>query len=348
MTDTDIQAGPDGDTDTGGTAAFVGLDEELAALDAALDRFDEGGGRNVAVVSDPFGGRENLLDYATQRFGHTATRVNLSTSTADGGVLAGVTTPVAVVDDCHHLFTRRIGGFDSLDRFLADVAHFDGLVVTSWNRFAWDYLDPVRRVGQSFPEQVRVTGLSTEEVTTLLTAEAGASMPTFVDTSPENRATLVETTDVEVSLWGDRRVTLPAPRVNLDYVRHRLGKNERDDVEGVVFERLKRLSDGNPGVARAIWAQTVSDGTLRLDDLTDPAESFDLDDTTSFLLSLVLTNERVDRETLETVVDDTGFDRRLRRLVDLEAVAVDGDQVVLDPLGLNHGVDYLRRRRVLW
>lgn len=329
----------------------VGFDDELAALDDVLDRFETSDDADVArvghvaVVSDPFGGRETVLDYAATRATDVA-RSSLSPAT-DGVTLDGSST-VAVLDDCHHLFTRQIGGFDRLDQFLDEVVAFDGLVVSSWNRFAWDYLDAVKGIGRSFPNLIAVSPLSEAELRSSLTDERSGSLPRFVPTARENREQPFRWTSRTVGLWGDRTVTLSLPTPNAEYVHHRLGRREPEVLEDVVFGRLTRLSDGNPGVARDLWDRTVDGGELRLDDLEAPVETLDVDDLTGYVLALVVTKERLDRAELDAVVDDPVLDRSLGSLADAGVVDVDGTAVALTPVGLRPGVEYLQRRRLLW
>lgn len=329
--------------------ASLDFDDELAQFDAALettDSDDPTDSAHVAVVADPFGGRRHLLDAVATRLGDTAERVDLAVEDA-GDFLADTTAEVVLADDCHRLFRRRVGGFDRLDRFLDELTAFDGLVVTSWNRFAWEYLDAVRSVSRSFPTLVRVSALSKPEMQTYLTAEFGEPLPTFVDVPSDHRDTLVTTSERSVTVWRDRTVTVPVPTLSREYIRHRLGR-DGDSLEDRVFERLTRLSDGNPGVARAIWRRTVDEGTLRLADLTNDVDSLDLEYDVGYVLYLVLTSEEVDRATLVELVGDSLLDRQLRELADAGVVTIDGSHVSLDPTGLQVVVDYLRRRRILW
>jgi len=49
-----------------------------------------------------------------------------------------------VIEDCQHLYERRIGGFEALSAFLDELANADVTVVTGWNRYAWVYLAAVQ------------------------------------------------------------------------------------------------------------------------------------------------------------------------------------------------------------
>lgn len=337
-------------TETTAAVDATGFDDELAALDDVLDRFETSDDADVArvghvaVVSDPFGGRKTVLDHAATRAADVDRR-SLSPTT-DGVSLDG--SSVVVLDDCHHLFTRQIGGFDRLDQFLDEVVAFDGLVVSSWNRFAWKYLDAVKGVGRSFPNLIDVSPLSEADLRSSLTEERSGSLPRFVPTARENRERPFRWTSRTVELWDDRTVSLSLPTPNAEYVHHRLGRREPEVLEDVVFDRLTRLSDGNPGVARDLWDRTVDGDELRLDDLEAPIETLDLDDLTGYVLALVVTKERLDRAELAAVVDDPALDRSLGELADAGVVDVDGTRVTLTPIGLRPGVEYLQRRRLLW
>jgi len=66
----------------------------------------------------------------------------------------GSTGPV-VIEDCQHLYERRIGGFEALSAFLDELANADVTVVTGWNRYAWVYLAAVQALDRGFSSPLR-------------------------------------------------------------------------------------------------------------------------------------------------------------------------------------------------
>jgi len=114
----------------------AGLEGHFDALDEAIAAYKDGETPNAAIVSEPFGGRDALVEYVTDAvpdadhvtFPSSATATNLP-DVEDHDCL--------VLGDCHALFTRRIGGFEPLDTFLEAIAASETFVVTAWNQYAW-------------------------------------------------------------------------------------------------------------------------------------------------------------------------------------------------------------------
>jgi hypothetical protein len=154
----------------------VDVEGDAEGLDDALA--DPAG--TVAVVADPFFDHETVLDHAASTL--DATRVRLgpgteSVPTFDDG-------PV-VADGCHHLYARRVGGFDPIDRFLDRLASASCRVVTSWNRYSWNYLHAVRDLGDAFRHVLTLPSLWAERIGATIRARDDA-LPTFEDPSGGN------------------------------------------------------------------------------------------------------------------------------------------------------------------
>lgn len=325
----------------------AGLDAQFEAIEAAVERFESGGTPNVAVVTDPFAGREVLLDYAESRLPVGAERTRFSGAVPRDEVPDLDDGSVFVFDDCQYLYTRQIGGFEPLDAFLDRIALSDSLVVTSWNRYAWDYLRSVRDIGAAFSRQIVVPPLDAAQVTELLTTHYGPDLPAFVQTGAAGRVKTLGFEDRGIPLPGERRLDVPVPELNLEYLASR-SNTAADDTEAVVFQKLTALSKGNPGVARVLWERSVRDGEIAPAYVREVEGTVDADDETAFLLSLVLSNEAIGRTTLEEVVSDGAVDRALQSLVEQNLVTVEGDRATLVPERFHAAVDHLRGRRLLW
>lgn len=77
---------------------------------------------------------------------------------------------VIMLDDCHHLFLRRIGGFEGLELFLELVNLTDGhhFWVLSFDHFAWAYLSRVERRDHYFGEIMALPRWSESEIQDLI------------------------------------------------------------------------------------------------------------------------------------------------------------------------------------
>lgn len=277
--------GPELDLETLGVAAADGYE----AFETALD--DRSG--TVAVVAAPYAGIETVLDYATERT--DAVRVDLHPGDDPPDV---PDTGVLVVEGCHHLFERRVGGFDRLDTFVRDVAATDALVVTGWNRYAWSYLSLARDADRAFDTELALPGVEAAGLADLVDREGTPATP-VADTT--ETIPLFERREITVTV-RDRTVAVPYPRLNPAYLVAR--RSDDAAPEAAVFERLERVANGNPGVALAVWELSVrDDGRVSPADIAPPVESPELTDSEAFCLRIVLAKGRVDHEELARVAD---------------------------------------------
>ncbi|MEF8867431.1 MAG: hypothetical protein V5A60_07605 [Haloarculaceae archaeon] len=86
------------------------LGDRFDAVDAAIAAHLEGNVSNVAVIAEPFAGREVLVEYADEAFGAASQRVSYDGVVDDPGEFVFPNAEVVVVDGCHYLYTRQIGG----------------------------------------------------------------------------------------------------------------------------------------------------------------------------------------------------------------------------------------------
>ncbi|WP_178915597.1 hypothetical protein [Natronomonas gomsonensis] len=320
--------------DDGGVdlSALLGNDEE--PLERALDGQTSG---PLAVLGSPFGGRETVLARAADRLDARHVRFDADTSAADAvDALAGGPT---VVEGCHHLYTRTVGGFGPLSRFLDALAETETTVVTGWNRFAWSYLDAVRDIEMVFPTHIETRGLSGEEIATFVEANA-TERPTFRRDEADESPFTVHRREVTVA---NRTVSVPLPALD----RKALVARRADDLDPktAAFERLAAVSDGNPGAALAIWKRCV-DGDVRPTDIEAPDLDADLDRVAAFCLRILLSTERVDRATLADRIGPR-TPRLLGRFARAGIVRSEDGTVRLQPAGVPAAVAVTERWGVL-
>jgi hypothetical protein len=315
------------------TPSLLGDDHE--AFEAVLSGEVAG---PVAVVGDPFSGRGTVLDQAVREL--DATRVALDPSDGVDQTRAGIDGGPVVIEDCQHLYERRIGGFEELSAFLDDLASVDATVVTGWNRYAWAYLAAVQALDREFPVTVEVQPLPPERIAELV-LDRYDGMPAFVADEP-GRGGLVVTTRHEIG-WRDWSVSVPIPMLSPVAVRA-LFSDGNLDPKDVTFGRLAAVSNGNIGVATAIW-ETHQGSEVRPSDIAVPASDRDLDREEAFCLRIVLAKERVHRAQLAGIVD--GFDRVLGRLSRDGLVTVEDDIVELVPAAVPAAATATERERIL-
>ena len=292
----------------------------------------------VAVVGDPFSGRGTVLDRAVRDL--DASRVTLDSGDGIDRVRAGIDGGPVVIEGCHHLYERRIGGFAELSAFLDDLASVDATVVTGWNRYAWAYLAAVQGLDREFPVTVEIHPLPAERIAELV-LDRYDGMPAFVADDPD-RGGLVVTARKEIG-WRGRSVSVPVPGVSPVAVRE-LFSDGGSDPKDVTFGLLAAVSNANIGVATAIW-ETNQGSEVRPSDIAVPASDRDLDREEAFCLRLVLAKERVGRARLSGAID--GLDRVLGRLARDGLVTVEDGVVELAPAAMPAAVAATERGRIL-
>ncbi|WP_435318798.1 hypothetical protein [Haloarchaeobius sp. TZWSO28] len=331
-----------------GAGVSTGYSNEREAFEAALSAVDDGSPGAIAVLSEPFGGREAFLDLAERYFGDRVTRVRCTPTDSHDQDLDLDDVAVLLVDDCQHRFVRRIGGFDGFDRFLRQVATFDGPVVTSWNTFAWNYLAAVKDLERTFTTKIRLGDLDSGTIRTLLMAEYDENGPELVDDREPTVEPLVVRRTYERPVGSHRTLRVPYAVLNVDGVRKRLARADEALPETLIFDRITQLARGNPGVASYLWQESLSDGRLAYSAIREPPGELGVDYDTAFLLQVLLTKERLSYDELSDVVEHPELDRALGELSKTGVLTVDGDLVVLEPDALKPLVESLERRRVIW
>lgn len=332
-------------------AAGYGDEVEKVAT-AVAGYLDDGVGGNVAVVSDPYAGRESLVAYAESLLDGEFVQVDLDPSAADGTGPdlpdAGADAGALVVTNCHYLFERRIDGFEALDDFLDRIALSETLVVTSWNRHAWSYLDAVRDVGDTFPTRVEIPPLDAEEIQTVIEAHYGPDLPDVVDTGSAGRVKTVVFDRYPVGLPGGRSVSIPVPKPNPAWLASWSVSGAEAGVEAVVFEKLRRVSNGNPGVALAVWEDSVRDGEIAPGYVEAFETDLALDDDAAVLLWSVVATESVPVDRLTALFDRRPVETSLQGLAERGLVTVEDGRVAVAPQALHLAVAALERRGLLW
>ncbi|MDZ7687468.1 MAG: hypothetical protein U5J64_01885 [Halobacteriales archaeon] len=296
--------------------------EEKERLSETLSEDDP---PNVAVVSEPYAGREMLVDTAFEVLGENTERVEFS-SVADAGERADYETFTeenVCVEGCEYLYTRRIDGFEPLESFIDAVAESDTTFVASWNSYAWSYVEHATDVDDVFQEVVILSEVGVRRIADVLSEEYDVSefdddLRQLEEKEEPNRVETLAFDYLPFDLW-------------------RLFYEEADNV----FERITARSGGNAGVARAVFENRTWE-----DEPEDDETELSYED--AFALSVVVTKEVVRRDVLETVVAPRSLEKTLRRLSDAGFVELDGERVTLRPVRLVRAVKSLERRNLVW
>jgi len=280
---------------------------------------------NVAVVSEPYAGREMLIDTAVEALGEETKHVGFS-SVADADERADTETFAEAenicVEGCEYLYTRRVDGFEPLKRFVDTVADSEATFVSSWNSYSWSYVRHATDVDDVFQEVISLPSADVRQIAERIFSECDVSE-----------------FDSDLQQIGQESEESTIERLAYDYLPFNLWRLVYEESENV-FERITALSGGNPGVARAVFENQTWEEERK--------EDTKLSYEDSFALCVVLSKEKVAREVLEKVVEPRSLNKSLRRLSDSGFVELDDDNVSLSPERLVDAVSHLKRRRLVW
>lgn len=326
----------------------AGLRSVLDTLAPAIESHPVDQPVTVAVVSDPFGGREAVIDALASRLDGPTERIQYESTVDPEDVPDPATVDTLVIEDAHYLYSRRIGGFEALREFIEGLVGSDTHVVTSWNRHSWHYLREIRGVDDLIDHCVMIPSLGVPELRDFLTARFGPDLPEFVDRGSAGRVKTFAVESAPISLPVGGTLEVPRPSVNPAWIASWSAPDEDRSIERVVYEKIARVAEGNPGVAEAIWERGVRDGELAPGDIEDPAVDSTLDDDAVFLLWNLAAFESLGRESLHEVVGTGQLDARIHELAARDLISVDGDRASLVPHALPATVSVLEREGLLW
>lgn len=289
----------------------------------------------LAVCGPPFGGRERVLALAADRLG--ADLLRLEPGDGAEAVLSALGDGPVVVDNGQHLYERRIGGFEPLETVMRAIVECEAPVVMGWNSYAWAYLARVRGVERTFAARAEIESLAADDLAALVLDRYDDVSAFLADESEHEGLYTVGSYGIE---WRGFDLSIPVP-IPIRAAVTTPFDADRVDPKDVVFERLAAVSEGNVGVATAIW-ETSRREELRPSDIVASGTDLNLDREEAFCLRIVLLKERVRRAELARIVDDT--ERVLGRLLRDDVLAVTDDVVRLEPTAVPSAVAETERR----
>jgi len=311
----------------------TGAEETCTALTKAVETDD-----GIAVTGAPFAGRNLLLDHIEQVH-EVADRISLS----PGADLDDIRWPeggTVLVEDAHHLYHRAIGGFGSIERFIEQAAATDTQVIASWNRFAWEYLVQTQDIRRTFPTAIEAPTFKTDQLAALIERLDERTIVFRDDRDRNDQA--IEMAERETTIAG-RTFTVSVPTINREAIRS--WRKSDDPIEEAIFDRIASRSDGNAGVAVALWDTSIEDTMISFGTLLSPPDT-DLGDDEAAVVHLLIAKGRMERKGLDRITDrlETALDALERQNI----VRTAGDMVGLEPMAVPAVIAALRRRRLLW
>ena len=335
-----------------GLEGIIGFKDEIERIRAAITDFESGKKSDIAIIAEPFAGRTTLVNTIEKMTTHKVTKLLFSSLIKHEDAVTFPEHPkgIVIVDHCQFLYTRTIGGFDILDTFLKSVLSSDNLFITTWNLYAWNYLEEVINVGQFFPIQLKLLKFTPLETKELILSRYKEDEIQFIDDSRSENKAIISFIKVPVTVKPlGKTVNIPFVTLNFNLLRFRLSrKKEVKTPQDIIFELLNYYSNGNPGVANVIWENGLEYPTIKPSSIKECTFKIELDYAESFLLYCILATESITRDELVAMSGDSKVDEVLFRLVQQGVITVDKEHYKLNPEALKCVVGHLKKAGVIW
>ncbi|HKL97667.1 MAG TPA: hypothetical protein VJ857_03260, partial [Methanocorpusculum sp.] len=146
-------------------------------------------------------------------------------------------------------------------------------------------------------------------------------------------------------------VSVPWIKLNFTVMFGRIPRKKRiqASIEDLVFEKINRISRGNPGVAIHLWESSLKDNAISLNAITDKPYSIDLNTSESFLLTIILSMKSLHEKELAAIIgSEMDVRRALYPLVLQGIVRDDAGYYSIPPSALGSVIEYLKKTRRLW
>ncbi len=334
--------------------AMIGYERELKEINKVIEGPKTAAPPHIAIIAEPLKGRTTIVDEISRVHGDRVYRITLDrvmTATSMPDLSPG-RDRIILIDNCEFLATRKIGGFDLLNHFLKTQVGSKNLFITTWNSFAWQYLDQVMNLGKNYPVQITLPRMDTPVIKEVILSRYGQGEIQCVDEGRTERSHWYSIVHHETTLpFIGKEVTVPWITLNFSVMRSRLPGENRVQVslEDVIFEKINRIADGNPGIALDLFQDSLEDHTISPRMIRENDCSLSLDINESFLLSLILSMNCLQSSEISAMVGrDVDIDRIIYRLLHAGIITEEEAHYRISPSYLTCVAEYLKRNRRVW
>lgn len=319
-------------------AEIIGFQDEIVNIQAAIADFESGHKLNIAIIAEPFAGRTTLVNEVEKMNLQKVTRLSFSyTANSKGEIsLPEQLKRIVLIDNCQLLYMRRIGGFQILEDFLKLVASSNNVFITAWNLYSWKFLDEVINIGRYFPVQINLPKFSTSQIKECILTRYKPNEIKFIEDEYEKEK-IIEITKYPIVIKPLKKpIDAPFFKINHDTLKLRLFREEEKiAMEDVVFDKITRISNGNPGVAKIIWQKSVEYPVIKPSKIKEVSFNIELDYNESFILNIILSTGTIRKEELSEIAGHRrSIDEILFRLVKQGLISKEEDRCIVKPEAL--------------
>jgi hypothetical protein len=332
----------------------IGREKELREITGAIERFGSGAPEHIAIIAEPMCGRTTVVAEIRRLWGERVHYLPLEFVVSPSALPDFSTLPgdIILIDNCRFLATRRIGGFEILDRFLQAQISSKKLFITTWNAFSWQYLSAVMNLDAYFPTVVTLGRMETPVLKQVILSKYRPGEIRFIDDGASERSMFYSLIHRKVRLpLTGTEIAVPWIKLNFTVMLRSLPRKKRIQIsiEDVIFEKINRIARGNPGVAILLWDSSLKDHAVSLGAITENTYAIDLDTNESFILSIILSMKSLHEKDLAAIAGtEMDIRRVLYRLAQQGLVRDDAGYYSVPPFALGPVIEYLKKTRRLW
>lgn len=308
---------------------------------------------NVAIIGLPYSGKSTLISAVHDVYASDVYLVEYGSQITSKRDLLDYRSskPVFLMDGCQHLFSRHIGGFSALDDFLTEVVTSSSLFITTWNLYAWNYLRRIREVERIFPRTILIPPLSDTGMRQCILQEYTDAELQFIGGVEVELPSIVQMRKHEVHLpFKKEPLMLPFPSFSFDRLAFRRRNHEEKlSDEEMVFRKITRMAEGNPGIGKAIWKKSFDYPTVNLKDYQPVRVNDPLIRKDAFILGVIAMTGVTSKEYLEEVAAlEYDINPTLYRLQTLGIIMETNGGYQICPEAILGVHDLLRKLRIIW
>ncbi len=230
------------------SAEIIGFKDEIAGIQTAIADFETGHKLNIAIIAEPFAGRTTLVNEIERINYLKVTRLSFSSvvKNSDEIILSDQSKRIVIIDYCHFLYMRKIGGFDILQDFLKLVASSNNLFITTWNLYSWKYLDAVMDIGRFFPIQINLSKFTTNEIKESILSMYKPDEIKFVEDVESEKENLIDIVKYPLTIKPLKKsINIIILKINYQILKNmlevRLFKKEVT-IEDIIFQKINKPS----------------------------------------------------------------------------------------------------------
>lgn len=334
-------------------ANIIGFQGEIANIQTAIADFECGRNLNIAIIGEPYSGKTALVNEIEKMNLEKVTRLSFSSivSNKDQIKIPEESKRIVLIDDCNFLYVRRVGGFEIMEDFLKSVVTSNKIFITSWNLYSWNYLDEVINIGKFFPVQIKMPKFTKDQIKECILSNYKEKEIRFEEDVEFEKEKIIESKKYAVIIKPlEKTINIPYFRINYSLLKIRIfKKEERVAIEDIIFEKIHRISNGNPGVAKVVWQRSLEYPTIKPSKIKDESFNIDLDYNESFVLNIILSMKNIRVGEISGIVGP-GFhvEKIIFRLSKQGLISNDEGVCAIKQISLKSIEEYLKKSRMVW